>query len=80
MRVVVQRGGCPPGGWEAGRRVRLDDEEIHHLKVRRARDGEAVEVLDGAGLQGAGTLVRIGRAYELDTSVADTYRRKFTES
>jgi 16S rRNA (uracil1498-N3)-methyltransferase len=53
MRVLIQRGG-----WAAGQRVRLDDDEAHHLKVRRAKDGERVEVLDGAGLRGSGVLVK----------------------
>jgi 16S rRNA (uracil1498-N3)-methyltransferase len=65
MRVLVGRGG-----WEAGKRVSLDDLEIEHLKVRRAKDGERVEVLDGAGLQGAGTLVRVGRSWAVDISAA----------
>jgi 16S rRNA (uracil1498-N3)-methyltransferase len=70
MRVVVQRGSG-----EAGRRVRLDDEEIHHLKVRRAREGERVEVLDGAGLQGVGTLVRVGRAWAVDVTASQHTHR-----
>jgi 16S rRNA (uracil1498-N3)-methyltransferase len=61
MRVLIRRGGCPPGGWEAGKRVRLDDAEVHHLRVRRAREQEQVEVLDGAGLRGAGHLIRAER-------------------
>jgi 16S rRNA (uracil1498-N3)-methyltransferase len=48
----------------------LDESEIEHLKVRRARDGERVEVLDGAGLQGTGTLRRVGRAWVVDISAA----------
>jgi 16S rRNA (uracil1498-N3)-methyltransferase len=65
MRVVVE-----PGSAAAGQRVRLDDQEIHHLKVRRAREGEEVGVLDGAGLQGVGTLVRVGRAWAVEVSAA----------
>jgi 16S rRNA (uracil1498-N3)-methyltransferase len=63
MRVVVSAGRG-----EAGKRVSLDDQEIQHLKVRRAKAGERVEVLDGAGLQGAGTLVRVGRGWAVELS------------
>jgi 16S rRNA (uracil1498-N3)-methyltransferase len=37
----------------------LDEEERHHLKVRRAAGGEKVRVLDGAGTVGEGRLVPI---------------------
>jgi 16S rRNA (uracil1498-N3)-methyltransferase len=63
MRVLIKRGGCPPGGWEAGKRVSLDDGEVHHLRVRRARDRETVEVLDGAGLKASGQLIQDGRQW-----------------
>jgi 16S rRNA (uracil1498-N3)-methyltransferase len=70
MRVLVERGGCPPGGWEAGKRGSLDETEIHHLRVRRAEDGEIVEVLDGAGLRGTGHLVRAGREWWVEVQHA----------
>jgi 16S rRNA (uracil1498-N3)-methyltransferase len=53
----------------------LDEAEIHHLKVRRARDGEQVEVLDGAGLMGSGTLVRAGREWLVDISATELQQR-----
>lgn len=53
MRVLV-----PPGSAIVGRRTTLDESEVHHLKVRRAREDQDVEVLDGAGLSGTGVLVR----------------------
>lgn len=65
MRVLVEQGSG-----KAGKRVTLDEQETQHLTVRRARDGERVEVLDGAGLQGAGTLVRVGRAWAVDISAS----------
>jgi 16S rRNA (uracil1498-N3)-methyltransferase len=71
MRVVIQRGGCPPGGWTAGQRVGLDEHEVHHLRVRRAKDGETVEVLDGAGLLGTGRLVQAGRQWMVDIRTAE---------
>ena len=61
MRVVIQRGSG-----EAGKRVRLDDGEIQHLKVRRAKDGDEVEVMDGAGLVGRGIVVQLGRDWEVE--------------
>jgi 16S rRNA (uracil1498-N3)-methyltransferase len=64
--VVLPQGGCPPGGCEAGKRVRLDENEIHHLRVRRARNGERVEVLDGAGLLATGSLVQEGREWMVE--------------
>lgn len=61
MRVLIRKGGCPPGGWEVGKRVSLEEEEAHHLRVRRAKDGDAVEILDGSGLRGTGRLVQAGK-------------------
>lgn len=55
MRVLI-----PPGAGVAGQRATLDENERHHLKVRRAREGETVELLDGAGLVATGRLVRDG--------------------
>lgn len=52
MRVLVPRGSA------VGQRASLAEDEAHHLRVRRAHEGEAVEVLDGAGLTGRGRLVR----------------------
>jgi 16S rRNA (uracil1498-N3)-methyltransferase len=53
MRVLIPRAGVA-----VGTRVTLDDNEVHHLRVRRARDQEAVELLDGAGISGRGRLIR----------------------
>jgi 16S rRNA (uracil1498-N3)-methyltransferase len=63
MRLLVERGGSPPGGWEAGKRVSLEEGEAHHLRVRRAKTGEMVEVLDGAGLRATGALVQTGKKW-----------------
>ncbi len=43
--------------------VPLEEEERHHLRVRRAGEGEVVRVLDGAGGVAEGTLVRQGRDF-----------------
>jgi 16S rRNA (uracil1498-N3)-methyltransferase len=71
MRVLVQRGGRPPGGWEAGKRISLDETEIHHLRVRRAKDHEIVEILDGAGLLGSGRLVQVGRQWMVEVRTVE---------
>jgi 16S rRNA (uracil1498-N3)-methyltransferase len=55
MRVLI-----PPGSGVVGKRASLDESETHHLRVRRAREDEGVEVLDGSGLTGTGRLVRVG--------------------
>jgi 16S rRNA (uracil1498-N3)-methyltransferase len=61
MRVLVERGSG-----EAGTRGSLGESEVHHLQVRRAKDGEIVEVLDGAGLRGTGPLVHSGKEWWVD--------------
>ncbi len=65
MKVVI-----PGGTGGAGKRVGLDEHEAHHLKVRRARDGETVEVLDGAGFMGTGTLIQSGREWMVEIGSA----------
>lgn len=66
MRVMVKRGSG-----EAGRRVRLDDDEAHHLRVRRAKEHDPVQVVDGAGLVGTGSLVRLGRSWMVEIGAAE---------
>jgi 16S rRNA (uracil1498-N3)-methyltransferase len=66
MRVLVE-----PGSGEPGTRIRLDETEIHHLKVRRAKDGEQVEVLDGEGLRGSGILVHTARHWSVEITAAE---------
>jgi 16S rRNA (uracil1498-N3)-methyltransferase len=51
MRVLL-----PPGTAVEGQRCRLSEEESHHLRVRRAAEGELVEMRDGVGLVGTGRL------------------------
>jgi 16S rRNA (uracil1498-N3)-methyltransferase len=65
MRVLVQRGSG-----EAGNRASLDESEAHHLRVRRAREGEIVEILDGAGLRGTGRLVQTGKQWAVEVQSA----------
>jgi len=54
--VLVEPGRCA-----AGASIGLVEGESHHLRVRRARDGEHVELRDGAGLTGTGRLTRSER-------------------
>jgi 16S rRNA (uracil1498-N3)-methyltransferase len=65
MRVLI-----PPGRWAAGQRVSLDDNEVHHLRVRRAQDREIVELLDGTGLRGTGRLVQTGKLWAVEIQSA----------
>jgi len=53
----------------------LDEDEIRHLQVRRAKDREEVVVLDGAGLLGAGHLVQVGREWMVEISAAEIRQR-----
>jgi 16S rRNA (uracil1498-N3)-methyltransferase len=46
-----------PGSLVAGATAHLDEEERHHLKVRRAAPGERIRLLDGVGNVGEGLLV-----------------------
>jgi 16S rRNA (uracil1498-N3)-methyltransferase len=61
-----------------GQRAALDEGERHHLRVRRARDGEQVELLDGAGLVATGRLVRDGRDWSAEIERAE-YRVRSPE-
>jgi 16S rRNA (uracil1498-N3)-methyltransferase len=70
MRVLVPRGSA-----EAGKRVDLDENEAHHLRVRRAGDRESVEVLDGAGLRGTGRLRQTGRNWSVDIESVEFQER-----
>ncbi|MGH7497498.1 MAG: RsmE family RNA methyltransferase [Gemmatimonadales bacterium] len=65
----------PPGAGGTGSTCRLDDEEAHHLHVRRASIGEAVGVRDGVGLVGAGRLVRQGESWSVEIESAEVIPR-----
>ena len=66
MRVLVQGSG-----WSAGQRVSLDEDEVRHLRVRRAKAQEMVEVLDGAGLKATGQLLQDGRQWLVEIESVD---------
>ena len=66
MIVLVPRGSARPG-----LTIPLDEDESHHLRVRRAEAGEAVELRDGAGLAGAGVLEVNGRTWSVTVTAAE---------
>jgi 16S rRNA (uracil1498-N3)-methyltransferase len=70
IRVLVERSSGV-----AGRRGSLLEGEAHHLRVRRAEDGESVELRDGEGLIGLGRLVKAGKSWEVDVTAADRASR-----
>ncbi len=49
-----------PGTMVAESTLPLDEEERHHLRVKRAAAGERVRLLDGAGSVGTARLVQLG--------------------
>jgi 16S rRNA (uracil1498-N3)-methyltransferase len=70
MRVLLQAGR-----WAVGQRVSLDEHEVQHLRVRRAKDRESVEILDGAGLSGTGRLIQTGRQWLVEVRTAEQQPR-----
>lgn len=65
IRVFV-----PAGSIESGATIALDDEEAHHLEVRRAGDRVAAHALDGAGGLGMGTLRHSGVSWLFEVEMA----------
>jgi 16S rRNA (uracil1498-N3)-methyltransferase len=59
IRVLVERDGS------------LREGEAHHLQVRRVEPGEVVELRDGEGLIGNGTLLRVGKAWSVEAGVVE---------
>ena len=74
ITVLVPPGVVTPGA-AAGRRERLDDAEQHHLRVRRAHEGERVALRDGAGLVGIGRIAIVGKAWEIEIENAERRAR-----
>jgi 16S rRNA (uracil1498-N3)-methyltransferase len=75
--VVGDRGGpsvitvlVPAGVHPAGSRAPIDENEAHHLRVRRVAAGETVGLRDGAGLVGTGRTVQDGRAWLVEVAAA----------
>jgi 16S rRNA (uracil1498-N3)-methyltransferase len=61
VRVLV-----PPGAAHRGATIVLDEDEAHHLRVRRAEPGMEVELRDGHGLAGRGVLRARGKGWEVE--------------
>jgi 16S rRNA (uracil1498-N3)-methyltransferase len=59
IRILV-----PADTLVVGASIRLDEEEAHHLEVRRVADGSVVEALDGVGGAAAGTILRDGKRWQ----------------
>jgi 16S rRNA (uracil1498-N3)-methyltransferase len=59
IRVLVERDGS------------LRDGEAHHLQVRRVEPGETVELRDGEGLVGRGTLRRSGKTWCVEAGATE---------
>jgi 16S rRNA (uracil1498-N3)-methyltransferase len=74
ITVLVPQGVVTPGAG-VGRRERLDDAEQHHLRVRRALEGERVALRDGAGLVGIGRIAIVGKAWEVEVENAERQAR-----
>ncbi|MGQ0701970.1 MAG: RsmE family RNA methyltransferase [Gemmatimonadales bacterium] len=53
----------PAGTLQEQSTAELEEEEQHHLRVRRASEGQTVRVLDGAGALADGKLVRQGKSF-----------------
>ena len=74
---MVGGGGAPrvrvliDGAPRAGDVVPLDDDESHHLRVRRASEGDRVELRNGEGLGGSGVLVAGARGWSVRVASAD---------
>ncbi len=67
QRVLVDAGAL-----SVGAAVRIDDEEAHHLRVRRAEAGQGVKLFDGAGVTAFGPLERTAKGWLV--GVADITR------
>jgi 16S rRNA (uracil1498-N3)-methyltransferase len=65
----------PPGTRAAGERLAVDEEEAHHLRVRRAEDGDRVRFVDGAGAGGIARLERAGKDPALVIETTECHAR-----
>jgi 16S rRNA (uracil1498-N3)-methyltransferase len=59
IRVLIERDGS------------LREGEAHHLQVRRVEPGEVVELRDGEGLVGRGTMRRMGRTWSIEVGATE---------
>ncbi len=58
--MSIPRVLVAPGALVSGATAPLDDDERHHLQVRRLRAGEPVQLFDGAGGVAEGELAELG--------------------
>lgn len=65
----------PPGAGVVGATCILDEDEVHHLRVRRVVADDAVTVRDGAGLVAGGRVRRQGDAWVVEIEQAVTAAR-----
>lgn len=65
----------PPSGALPGQTIPLDNDEQHHLKVRRISAGTEVGFIDGLGHRGNGRLVSSGRELALEVAVVEWVAR-----
>ena len=61
----------PVGALAVGEVVRVDDDEVHHLEVRRVVEGTEVEALDGAGGRAVGVLQALDPEFSIDLVLFD---------
>ena len=59
IRILVERDGS------------LREGEAHHLQVRRVEPGVMVELRDGEGLIGSGTLLRTAKTWRVDVGATE---------
>lgn len=75
-RAMTDRVLVPAGvPVEQGAKLVLSESESHHLQVRRAKEGESVELRDGCGLVGIGRLVKQGRDWAVEVGGATCHPR-----
>ena len=60
------------GALTVGVLIVLDDDETHHADVRRGREGETVELLDGCGASATATLRRTGKRWSAQVESVQT--------
>jgi 16S rRNA (uracil1498-N3)-methyltransferase len=60
------------GAREVGERLELDEDEAHHLKVRRGEHGMRVRFRDGVGVGGTGTVDADGRRHRLTVELVES--------
>lgn len=70
IRVLVA-----PGALHPDRAVALDDDELHHLRVRRAHAGDNVIAYDGAGTVARGVLEADDRRFEVQVHAVESVPR-----